>query len=192
MAAQLDVVLDAARAWGGREGPEVEWILVGDGADFERLRQRAVSEGLTRVRFTGLVGKREVRSQLARADVCLVHLRPTPLFRTVLPSKMFESMAMGVPILMGVEGAASRLVESAGAGLAFTPGSPESLCEALSRLADNPDLRRRMGANGRRHILRRHDRRKLAKDYLRALGVPDARRETQTPARPQHPTAAVP
>jgi len=115
---------------------------------------------------------------LALADVCLVHLRKTPLFETVLPSKIFEAAGMGRPILIGVNGDARALVEEAGAGLAFEPEDEEGLVRALLFLADHPEEGRAMGARGRAFMRVRFNRDRLAADYL-ALLEETVRKEVQ-------------
>jgi glycosyltransferase involved in cell wall biosynthesis len=103
------------------------------------------------------------------SNASLVHLRKTPLFRTVIPSKIFESMALGVPILLGVEGEAAEIVGDASAGLLFEPENAGALADALVRLADTPGLAGQLGASGRRAVRERYDRRVLAAEYLELL-----------------------
>jgi hypothetical protein len=60
-----------------------------------------------------------------------LHPRRTALFETVIPSKIFEAMGMGVPILMGVAGEAAEIVEAEKAGMCFTPEDAEMVVEKL-------------------------------------------------------------
>jgi glycosyltransferase involved in cell wall biosynthesis len=114
---------------------------------------------------------------LAAADACLVHFKRREIFTTILPSKLFEDAAMAKPILLGFEGHAAELVRTADCGIAFTPEDDEALAAAAERLAADPEEARRLGENGRRHVLARFDRQKLAHDYLAILErVCDARR----------------
>ena len=75
---------------------------------------------------------------IASCDKCLVHLRKTELFETVIPSKIFEIMAMNVPIVMGVRGQAEQIVLAGQAGTAMTPENEDSLIEVLGTIAKNP------------------------------------------------------
>jgi hypothetical protein len=131
MAHGLEVVLDAAEQLETQQGADVVFWIVGDGADRERLQREAARRKLTSVRFTGRVTKSEIPTVLANCDACLVHLRGTDLFGTVIPSKIFEAMAMNVPIIIGVRGSAREIVLEAGAGVAMTPDDPKSLLRGV-------------------------------------------------------------
>ena len=166
MAAKLDVVLQAAQHLDAMGERDIEFVLVGDGADLERLKLAARETGSTRISFTGLVTKEEVLNHLTHSNVCLVHLKRSDLFKTVLPSKMFEAMASGTPILLGVQGTSADLLKSAACGLTFQPEDPIDLCEKLMQMKNNPAVTRRMGESGRAHVERHYNRDILAKDYL--------------------------
>jgi glycosyltransferase involved in cell wall biosynthesis len=135
MAHGLDVVLEAAEKLRDSGRDDVVFWLVGEGARKEELEHEARRRGLDgRVIFTGRLPKEEMPRVIASADACLVHLRKTELFETVIPSKIFEMMAMGKPIIMGVRGEALRIVEEAGAGVAMEPESAESLLACIEKL----------------------------------------------------------
>ena len=79
--------------------------------------------------------------------VALVHLKDRPLFETVIPSKMFEAMAMGLPVLFAVpKGEASEILAQTGAGLWAHPERAEELSQAIRLLKDNPALRQGFAA----------------------------------------------
>ena len=105
----------------------------------------------------------------AAADISLVLLRRSDLFRTVLPSKIFEAMGMARPIVLGVEGEAQELVERAGAGIAIPPEDAAALASAVIRLADDPALRAAMGQRGYDCVRADFDRKVLAARYLELL-----------------------
>ncbi|HPU08071.1 MAG TPA: glycosyltransferase family 4 protein, partial [Thermogutta sp.] len=124
MAHGLEIVLDAAERLRDQGRNDIVFWLVGEGARKAYLENEARQRGLKdRVIFTGRLPKEEMPRVLASADACLVHLRKTELFETVIPSKIFEMMAMGKPIIMGVRGEALRIVEESGAGVAMEPES---------------------------------------------------------------------
>jgi glycosyltransferase involved in cell wall biosynthesis len=105
----------------------------------------------------------------AATDVSMILLRRSDLFKTVLPSKMFEAMAMARPIVLGVEGEARALLDEAGAGIGITPQSAEELAAAVKKLADDRELRARLGASGSAFVRENYDRSKLATRYLDLL-----------------------
>jgi glycosyltransferase involved in cell wall biosynthesis len=119
--------------------------------------------------LVGQLPKSEMPAIGAATDVSIIHLRKSETFTKVLPSKMFEAMAMGCPIVLGVEGEAKALLEEAGAGIAIAPENADELAAAVVRLADNPALRERLGRQGAAHVREYYDRTKLASRYLDLL-----------------------
>lgn len=169
MGCGLDVALRAARQLRDAGRDDVRFLLVGDGAIREELESRARAEGLDAVVFTGRRPKTEMPDYLAAADACLVHLTRTPLFTTVLPSKIFEAAAMRKPIVLGVEGFAATLVSEADAGLCIEPENERELLAAVDRLAADPALARRLGESGFASIGTRYTYERLAEQYTALL-----------------------
>lgn len=173
MAHGLSTVLAAA----GRlraAAPAVKLLIVGDGAELDMLRAMAARDGLSNVRFTGLVPRENVPGLLAATDIALVTLKPSDVFKTVLPSKMFEAMAAQCAIVLGVDGEARSTLERAGAGIAVTPGDVEALTRAIADLASDREGRARMALAGADFVDREFSRRIWAARYLGILlGVAD-------------------
>ena len=152
-----------------RTVPDIRFVIIGDGAEREALAARARAEGLDTVIFTGLVPRSDIPDYLAASDISLVTLKPSDLFKTVLPSKMFESMAAARPIVLAVDGEARRLLERAGAGVAVPPGDAAALAGALRQLADDAGWRHSLGAAGAEFVERDFSRHTWAQRYLRIL-----------------------
>lgn len=151
----LDVVLDAARILRDRR-VNVEFTLAGTGVELERLRLRLEREGIEGVRFVGAVPPAQVGALYDRSDALLVHLRDTPLSRIAIPQKTQMCLAAGRPVLIGVRGQATRLVEEAAAGVAFEPEKPDSLADAVARLVSmGGPSRRELGERGRQFYMER-------------------------------------
>jgi len=111
----------------------------------------------------------QIPGWLARSGAAIVHLARSPLFETVLPSKMFEIMAAGRPVILGVRGEAERLLGDAQAGIPCEPESAEALSRAVVALADDPALGRRLGESGRAWVVRNASYRQRAAEYLEVL-----------------------
>jgi glycosyltransferase involved in cell wall biosynthesis len=169
MACGLDIVLRAAKILRDKERDNLKFLLVGDGAAKDQLQQQAVTERLDNIVFVGRQDKKAIPSILSSVDSCLVHLRKTELFKTVLPSKIFEAAAMAKPIVIGVAGCAADLVKSAKAGICIEPENAEQLVAALERLADDRRLCGEFGKAGCEYVVKHYDRDKLALDYLDAI-----------------------
>lgn len=166
MAHGLETVLDAADL---TRGEPIRYLLVGDGAREADLKADASRRGLANVTFVARQSREDVPSILAAADAVIVHLRDAPLFSTVIPSKIFEAMAVSRPIVHAVRGESAEIVERAGAGIPVAPGSPEGIVAAVMTLRADPALARRLGESGRRAVERDFDRGAAALSMLRVL-----------------------
>jgi glycosyltransferase involved in cell wall biosynthesis len=167
MAHGLETVLEAAARL--REHPHIAFLLVGDGAERRRLLAMRDQQGLGNVTMLEQQPKECMPQIWALSDASLVLLRKLPLFETVIPSKIFESMAMRKPIILGVNGEAREIVTEAQAGLVVEPENSASLAAAVLQLAQDPVLTRRLGENGRRHVAAHFDRRVLARRFESVL-----------------------
>ncbi len=165
MAHGLEVMLNAAEMLKQQGRDDIQFWIVGDGARRAELEQMAAEKGLTNVRFTGLLPKEKMPEVISACDSCLVHLKGADLFSTVMPSKVFEYMALDVPIIMGVRGQACEIVEQGKAGIPMTPDDPRSLLDCIAEI-------RRKGSNayqGRDYVAKHFNRDKLASRMLETL-----------------------
>ena len=146
----LDTVLEAALLLRDKL-PKLQFVFVGGGIDADRLKKKAIKQGLTNVRFLARRPPNEIGDILNLADVLLVHLKNDSLFRITIPSKTQAYMAAGRPILMGVKGDAAALVEKAGAGLTCRPEDPQDIANVVARLYNmSREELALMGDNGRK------------------------------------------
>lgn len=167
MAHGLDTVLDAASLL--KHDPRFGFLMVGGGAEHARLVKRAQSMQLDNLRIIGQRTKADMPGIWAASDASMILLRRSDTFTKVLPSKMFEAMAMQCPIVLGVEGEAKALLEAADAGIAIAPQSAQELAAAIMRLYDDPTLRERLGRQGAAYVREHYDRARLARRYLDVL-----------------------
>ncbi|HEY4440240.1 MAG TPA: glycosyltransferase family 4 protein [Candidatus Elarobacter sp.] len=154
LATGLDVVLDAAAAL--RDDTTIRFVLIGGGADAARLRARAERERLDNVVFTGPLPREVALRALADAAATVV-----PLVASIadsLPTKMFDAMLVGTPIVLSAAGEARRLVERADAGLAVTPGDGAALAAGVRAVLDDPALAARYAENGPPFVRANYDR----------------------------------
>jgi len=168
MAHALETILAAAdRTRKMNGGDAFRFILLGNGARKQELMAVAARMGLENVIFLDSVPKAEVARYWSLLDASIIHLKKTELFTTVIPSKLFECMGMGIPVLHGVAGESAAIVEKEGVGLVFEPENAVELCEKLEALRQDKALYRRFHENCLA-AARRYDRAALAR---RMLGI---------------------
>ncbi|MBZ5582305.1 MAG: glycosyltransferase family 4 protein [Acidobacteriia bacterium] len=169
LAQGLEVVLDAAAKL-QVSSPDSQFVLAGDGVEYDRLRTEAISRKLTNVRLLGRLPGDLMPSLYACADVLMLHLRADPLFAITVPHKVFTYLAAGKPILVGGEGDSASLVTASRSGLACPPGNPEALAHAVVTLHEmSPEEREAMGNNGRRLACQSYSRAHLVSELLQSI-----------------------
>ncbi|MEP7337871.1 MAG: glycosyltransferase family 4 protein [Acidobacteriota bacterium] len=167
MSHALDVVLRVAKRFSEDSG--VHFLFVGEGAEKENLKRLAENLLLHNVTFLDEQPREDLLGFYRASDVSLVPLKRLPIFKKVLPSKLFELMGTGCPVICSVEGEAARLVADSEAGLCIEPECSDALVGAINRLRVEPELRRQMSASGKRFVKTHYLRRALAEKYLDAL-----------------------
>jgi hypothetical protein len=167
MAHAVEKIVEAAEKL--RTHREVLFLIVGEGAYKKKAEEMVLQKGLTNIRVLPGVPKEEVRDYYSVTDLNLVTLRNTPLFRTVIPSKIFEIMAMGRPILCTVDGECRKIVEDAGCGVFVEPENVEQMVETILNLKQKRGVLQTMGKNGRSFVERFYNRDVLAGRYLELL-----------------------
>jgi glycosyltransferase involved in cell wall biosynthesis len=163
----LGRILEVADRW--RNRPDVLFLLVGEGAEKAELVRRAEEAGLPNVEFRPAVPKEEVPSYYGAADAGLVPLRDVPLFRTFIPSKLFELLGSGVPVVGSVAGEAREILGRSGGALTTDPEDVEGLDAALRRLHGDAGLCERLARNGSAFVRAHYDRDRLAERYLELM-----------------------
>ncbi|MEM7029534.1 MAG: glycosyltransferase family 4 protein [Chloroflexota bacterium] len=161
-------VIDAATQLKDRY-PELHFLLVGAGAERDLLIKASQDKGLDNVTFLEAQPRSQVPLLYNLSDVSLVVLKNLPLFHSTIPSKIFEIMACGTPLILGVAGEVQKIVEQADAGLCIEPENVSELSEAIIRLYEKPALRDSLSNNGRTYVDKHYNRKRLAEQYLTVL-----------------------
>jgi glycosyltransferase involved in cell wall biosynthesis len=162
---------EAALAATRLTGRPVHLAFVGEGADKARLRHQVTELGLANVTLANAVPADVMPSLLASADILLVTLRDIPLFATFIPSKMFEYLAAGRPVIGAVAGEAAQILREAGA-VVVPPGDAVALAGAIRELAADPERRAALAGQGRAYVERFFDRAELARQYRKIIQAP--------------------
>lgn len=164
----LETVIEAAVEL-QRTLPNVLFLLVGEGADKQRLMELAQSHALTNLRFLGQQSRDKIPEYVCASDACVVSLKRTDVFKTVIPTKLLEFMSCARPVILCVDGVARKIVADADAGIYVEPENVPDLVKAITRLASNPDQCSTHGRNGRKHILAHFSRQQTAQVYISVL-----------------------
>ena len=143
--------------------------MVGEGAEKQRIVELARERGLANLRFIEQQPREKIPAYIAASDVCLVLLKKTDLFKTVIPTKMLEFMSCARPVILGVDGQARAILEEARGGIAIEPENSPALVNAIRYLAANSEIAGRLGRNGREYIVRNYSRRQTAEKYILTL-----------------------
>ncbi len=168
MSHALDVVLRAAERL--KSDPTIHFLFVGEGAEKDNLKKLSEDLQLDNLTFLDEQPRERLLPFYRASDVSIVSLKRLPIFRKVLPSKLFELMGAGCPVICSVEGEAAQLVTRSEAGICIEPESVEALIEAITLLKSKPGLRKQMNLNGQRFVKAHYLRSRLAEKYLSALG----------------------
>lgn len=168
MAHGLEALLDAAASLQSK-APHVLFLLVGEGSEKERIKSVAQCRGLANVQFLDQQPREKIPSFISASDLCLVLLKKSDVFKTVIPTKMLEFMSCARPVILGVEGQARQILEDAGAGLAIEPENADALAAAITQLDHNREQAKMLGEQGRAYILQNFSRASTAEKYITVL-----------------------
>lgn len=167
MAHGLETMIEAAQRCENSNG--IKFLIMGEGSERVKLEVKSQELGLTNVIFQDFVPHEETPDYYASLDLFLVHLKPHDVFKTVIPSKIFEAMAMEVPILCAVEGEGAKIVSESGAGVCIPPGDSVIMANTILDLIDPPAALKLMGQSGRHAAVETFSRRSKALEALKSI-----------------------
>lgn len=165
----LEVVLAAAEKLDELGYHDVLFAFIGFGSKYDELRDRAQKQGLDNVRFLGRRPKEQVPAYLHASDAAFIHTKPNEVFETMIPMKLYEALASGLPVVLGAKGDAIEILGRADAGIGVEPGDSDAIVEAVCRLHDDPELCGQYSANGREYVVENHSWDAIAERYAERL-----------------------
>jgi glycosyltransferase involved in cell wall biosynthesis len=168
MAHGLETLLDAAEHLLREGNLDVCILFLGDGSCKASLKSDAQRRGLTNVVFIDTVSKTDVVRYWSILDISIIHLRPSDIFENVIPSKIFESMAMGVPLVHGVPGESAEIVQREEVGIVFRSGDFRALSECILTLRRHNEIRKDFSAKCLK-AAQKYNRVTLAADILSVI-----------------------
>ncbi len=165
LAQGLNQLVDAAEMI--QPSPKLQIFLLGDGPTKSQLVQDVEARRLSNIHFLDPIPALQMPGWLATADIALVTLKT--YIPGAVPSKLYEAMAAGKPVVLVASGEPAEIVNQHRAGIVVEPGDITGLADALQRLAANPALRRELGANGRRAAEQYYDRNVIVDQFAQFL-----------------------
>lgn len=160
----LEVILLAAKELTAMAS--IKFTIAGDGPEKENLVNLKNQLKLTNVQFKGNLSVEQLSHELAMADACIVPLKNLALFAGAIPSKIFEPLYFGKPVLLGVKGEAKELfIDQGKTGLYFEPENYNDLASKILQLYYDQSLARELGNNGREYVKTNFNRQEIAKRF---------------------------
>lgn len=168
MAHHLQTVLYAAEILAKHEH-NIHFLLVGDGAERQNLLNLQKKLGLKNISLLPQQPKSDMPKIWSITDASLVLLKRSDLFKTVIPSKIFESMAMQKTILLGVEGESKEIIEESNSGICIEPENAKMLASKILMLFEDKSIGEMHGVSGRKYVEQFHNRAVLAARYEHSM-----------------------
>jgi len=160
----LETIVQTAHILSGT--PNIHFILIGDGPKKADILSLAKSYKLSNLTMLPEKPRELIPDYLSAADVAIVPLRKTEIFKSTLPSKLFDAWACERPVILSIDGEARAVVETVKGGLFIPPEDPVRMAEALIYLMNSPAERQSMGENGLSYTRQNHSREKLAEKLI--------------------------
>tara|TARA_A100001011_G_C14243199_1_gene814237 strand:+ start:85 stop:1299 length:1215 start_codon:yes stop_codon:yes gene_type:complete len=160
----IEIILDASILI-----KDVNFLIIGEGSEKQALKKEALKIGLKNVLFIDNISWQEIININQIISANFVHLRDLELFKTVIPSKIFESMALKKPILAGLIGESLEIIKSSNSGLKVIPENANSLVNEIVKLKNNPNLCDELSKNGFILVNERYNRKILAKKMINKI-----------------------
>lgn len=137
------------------------FYLIGDGVDRAGIEAMVAEHNLDNVVIDGPVSKEAAFSIMMSASALFLQLKPDPTLEMTIPSKVFDYLVAGKPILFGLEGEGRQILETTGGNLYFMPGHLESLCQKLKQLAARYDELSNCATSNRQLVIQHYTREKM-------------------------------
>jgi len=147
----------------------VDFLLIGDGIERERIESEAIASGTNAFTFTGVLPKQEALAMLQRSDLLFFSLIEDPIFEKTIPSKLFDYLLLNKPILTSIKGEGREILEQLGCAIFFDPNSPESLVQAIQLYQANKQMYDEAALGNRDFAQQTFNRRDLFRKFLSGL-----------------------
>lgn len=163
----LSTILKVAKSL--EKEKDIQFLFIGEGAEKDKLKNIASEQEISNVTFIDSQPKESIPEFYNTSDICLIPLKNIELFKTFIPSKMFEIMACGVPIIASLEGEAADILNESKAAEVVQPDNPEEIIQAIIKIKNDKVLFEKLKKNGPAFVEKNYSRNKLAEQYLEII-----------------------
>lgn len=125
----------------------IKFFLIGSGAEHNYIKKIIVDKKIKNIKILPNIPRNKIVSYLKITHISIIHLKKSELFKTVIPSKLFENIAMGIPLVHGVLGESKKLVLKHKIGITFTPENSKELCKSILKLYHDKSLYKKISKN---------------------------------------------
>lgn len=157
----LDYMLEVGKILDTRNIMDVIIVLMGDGSEKQRLKQRVHQERIRCVQFRDFVPKYKMPEVLAAADIGIVTVSPIPLLASNSANKYFEYLSAGLPVLINYQGWQAKALAEYNAGFSSDPREPKTMADHILLLKNNREVHQELGCNARKLAKKKYDSKEL-------------------------------
>ncbi len=178
LAQSPEIMIEAAKIL--KKEIDVVFLIVGEGALKSKCEKLANDYGLQNVIFAGGRPREEMPAFTQRADVAIIPYKNFELFKDVIPSKMYDYLAAGKPMIINIDGEGARIIRESQSGIVVPPEDPKELADALLKIKSDRKAADKMGENGRKYARENYDKKKIAEKLNELLVSANDLEESET------------
>ncbi|WHY12585.1 glycosyltransferase family 4 protein [Peribacillus frigoritolerans] len=162
----IDIIIESAEKL--KFNNEIQFVLVGNGVELERMKNLVREKKLSNVIFTGEQPHNNIRSFLHYSNVALVPLKSEALKDSV-PTKLYEALGAGRPVILSASGDSVEVVKESRGGLVVKPGDIDSFVKAIEKLYKDKDFYEDCTINSKEYVIKNYSRTAIAKTLEKQL-----------------------
>lgn len=162
----IDIIIESAEKL--KFNNEIQFVLVGNGVELERMKNLVREKKLSNVIFTGEQPHNNIRSFLHYSNVALVPLKSEALKDSV-PTKLYEALGAGKPVILSASGDSVEVVKESRGGLVVKPGDIDSFVKAIEKLYKDKDFYKDCTINSKEYVIKNYSRTAIAKTLEKQL-----------------------
>jgi glycosyltransferase involved in cell wall biosynthesis len=152
----------------------LEFVIIGDGPEKTRIEELD-KELETKIVFIPNTPKQKVMRMIKNASGYIVPLKKLNLFLGAIPSKIFDPLALGIPVILGVDGEARNIfIKQGKGGLYYEPENHEAMANAIIQLEKDKELAKKLGQQGKEYVEQNFDRKNIAMSFKDKVQILDS------------------